>query len=114
MLKTLNHHQNTVVDLTEGILVQTTIPRKSHPALRAGFAGYPANPRWNIIKFSAWKTGRKWKEALAKGKMIVRSTDSMLVLATDQEDKLEEELPSSLSFNFPIWAKQVIASYQTG
>lgn len=68
-----------VVDLTENVLVNTLIPSTNHPALRSGFAGYPANPRWNVAKFHAWKTGRQLRAALAQGKMIVRSTDSMLV-----------------------------------
>lgn len=84
MLGTLNHHDPILVDLAENVLVHTIIPQDSHAALRSGFAGYPANPRWNVTKFRAWKTGRQWREALAQGKMIVRSTDSVLVLASKQ------------------------------
>jgi hypothetical protein len=81
--KTLKEHNCMVVDLTEDVLVNTLIPSTSHPALRSGFAGYPANPRWNATKFHAWKTGRQLRAALAQGKMIVRSTDSMLVPVAD-------------------------------
>jgi hypothetical protein len=78
-----------LVDLAEDIWVCTEIPKENHAALRAGFAGYPMNPRWSVTKFRAWKTGREWREALAKGEMVVRSADSMLVPVSDQKNNLE-------------------------
>jgi hypothetical protein len=83
------------VELTEQISVLTNIPKDNHAALRAGFSGLPANPRWNISKFRAWKTGRQWREAVKQGKMRVRSADSMLVTATESET--EEANPSDRS-----------------
>lgn len=69
----------TVVDLSKDILLRTTIPLDNHAALRSGFVGYPINPRWNINKVRAWKTGRQLRQALQEGEMIIRSSDSMLV-----------------------------------
>ncbi len=100
-----------VVDLTENVLVDTPISSANHAALRAGFAGYPANPRWNAAKYCAWKTGRQLREALARGEMVVRSKDSMLVKATEQEENTEDPVPSR-RFGFPIRVKQVANSYQ--
>lgn len=110
-----------VVELTENVLVQTTIPSESHPALRSGFAGYPANPRWNASKFCAWKTGCMWRRALCQGEMVVRQSDSMLVLACEIEENITEDLclqqaaPTTKKkwSHFPSWAKQLINSYQT-
>jgi hypothetical protein len=90
--KTLNL---MVVDLTEKVSVFTGIPKENHPALRSGFVGCPANPRWSASKFCAWRTGRQWRVALTQGKMVVRSTDSMLIKATEQETSSEDELPAS-------------------
>ncbi|MGK7872006.1 MAG: hypothetical protein AB4426_01420 [Xenococcaceae cyanobacterium] len=112
MLRTLKYRNLMVVDLTENVLVRTFICKENHAALRSGFAGFPANPRWNVNKFRAWKTGRQWREALTKGKMVVRSTDSMLVSATEQEDNVEEDLPSLEWFHCLVWSKQLLASSQ--
>lgn len=79
MKRNNQHYEGMVVDLTQDIRVTTAIPPSSHAALRSGFAGYPANPRWNINKFYAWKKGRQWREELKKGTMQVRMTDSMLI-----------------------------------
>jgi hypothetical protein len=82
MTHTVKHSEaivTTVVELTHGVLARTTIPSAHHSALRSGFAGHPANPRWNAAKVIAWKTGRQWRTALAQGEMVVRSTDSMLI-----------------------------------
>ena len=96
-----------VIDLTENVFVYTSIPTANHPALRSGFVGYPANPRWNVTKFQAWRTGRQLREALARGEMMVRSTDSMLVPVTAQKEK-KENPPTGKNFHFPVWAKQVL------
>lgn len=108
-----------VVDLTENVLVNTPIPTVNHAALRSGFAGYPVNPRWNAAKFKAWKTGRQWRDALARGEMIVRSTDSMLVPAANQEESLTdpnsdtEVSPVSQGFRFSFRPKQLLAAFHT-
>ena len=52
-----------VVDLTDKVMLRTAIAQENHAALRSGFAGYPPNPRWNAIKFRAWKMGRQLREA---------------------------------------------------
>ena len=100
-----------VVELTEKVLVRTTIPKENHAALRSGFAGYPANPRWNVRKYRAWKIGCQWREDLNKGKKIVRSKDSMLVSVVNTEAKVgfkksksEEETSSPRFCLFPVWA----------
>jgi hypothetical protein len=110
MLKRDNHSNLMVVDLTDKVSVSTAVPRANHAALRSGFVGYPANPRWNVTKFCAWRTGRQWREALAQGKMIVRRTDSMLVPATDKGDSQEDELPSStILFASSVLAGSILA-----
>ncbi|MFY7805025.1 MAG: hypothetical protein ACOVQ7_16525 [Limnoraphis robusta] len=92
------------VQLTESVLVVTGFDDASIPALRSGFAGYPVNPRWNAVKFHAWKTGRQWRVALSQGEMTVRSTDSMLVFKGELEQSTDSESPrrwnetSSVSF----------------
>lgn len=95
MLKKTEHRSPIVVDLTESIWLCTAVPQENHAALRSGFAGYPANPRWNVAKYQAWKAGRQLKEALKHGDMIVRSTDCMLVPAQDQANSLDEEVRST-------------------
>jgi hypothetical protein len=106
-------------ELTEKVSVFTNISIENHAALRAGFSGFPANPRWNISKFRAWKTGRQWRNALACGQMMVRSNDSMLVTATEKES--QEEPPSSSlssksiiskSFQFAIGKQKSQTPYQ--
>ena len=103
-----------IVDLTEKVFVRTTIPKESHAALRAGFAGYPANPRWNVRKYRAWKIGCRWREELNIGKKMVRSEDSMLVPVVNtgaevglKKNKRIEENSSSRSPFFPVWAIQL-------
>jgi hypothetical protein len=70
-----------VVDLTDNIWIYTNIPLQNHAALRSGFAGYPANPRWNATKYRAWKQGYQWREQLSLGRLTVRQSDSQLVSA---------------------------------
>ncbi len=89
MFKQHNHNLK-VVKLTEGILVRTQLKSAYIPALRSGFAGYPVNPRWSGVKYSAWKTGREWRKALVNGEMVVRSTDSILVSVNQVPDSEEE------------------------
>lgn len=85
MAYTSNGTHVVVVELTPGVYVRTAIPVASHAALRAGFAGYTSNPRWNAAKFHAWKVGRQWRDALARQEMVVRETDSMLVSIAEAE-----------------------------
>ena len=66
-----NHAVQRLVELAEGIYIETAIPRESHPALRSGFAGYPSNPRWNVRKYQAWKQGKQWRQALNNGQLVV-------------------------------------------
>ena len=75
--------KSKIVQLAEGVFVSTPIEDFCIPALRSGFSGYPINPRWSGVKVYAWKTGRQMRDALSRGDMIVRTTDSMLVSAAD-------------------------------
>ncbi|MGF1536299.1 MAG: hypothetical protein ACFB4J_07430 [Elainellaceae cyanobacterium] len=68
-----------LVELDENTFVKTSIPISHHAALRAGFAGYTANPRWTVTKFQAWRVGRTWRRALREGEMTVRADDNVLV-----------------------------------
>jgi|GEM_PF-1402900 len=86
MCNTFKHRNFMVVDLAQGILARTLIPRMAHSALRSGFAGYPTNPRWSAAKLRAWKMGRQWRDGLERGELVVRSSDSMLVPAADSEE----------------------------
>ncbi|NJK28202.1 MAG: hypothetical protein HC925_06500 [Coleofasciculaceae cyanobacterium SM2_3_26] len=83
------HTEYAIVDLGRGVFVRTVLPDTSIPALRSGFAGYPANPRWNAVKVHAWKVGRQWRKALACGEMVVRGSDAMLV-SSQECDRVEE------------------------
>lgn len=112
-----------LIDLTENVWVNTLIPSPNHAALRCGFAGYPVNPRWNAAKFKAWKTGRQWRDALARGEMAVRSRDSMLVPVCElHEDGLDEKEANASDskpiasanhsrFKFPLRPKQILAAF---
>lgn len=110
MLRNIQDQQDhLLVDLADNIVAQTTIPITHHAALRAGFAGYPANPRWNVTKFQAWKMGQKWQEALKKGDMIIRSQDKMLVSNNKGQEIIKEESRSTECFKFSAWAKQLVS-----
>ncbi len=92
MLEKKNHQNYAVIDLTKNVLVNTAIPKANHAALRAGFAGYPPNPQWTTSKYLAWKTGSKWRKALANGEMTVRSQDGMLVPLNNKQDSPKNKL----------------------
>ncbi len=114
MLRTLHNRNQMVVDLKNGVLFHTNIPPENHAALRSGFAGYPANPRWNINKFQAWKTGHKLCQALKQGELVVRSSDSMLVAPKDAKEPDEPHQVSN-KHKWGSWSegiKQVFKSYQ--
>ena len=74
-----------LVELNSEVRVKTPLPPSCHSALRAGFAGYSTNPRWNNAKLRAWKLGREWRQALAAGKMQVCGPDAVLMT---QEERL--------------------------
>ena len=95
MYNAVKPRNRMVVELTEKVLVRTTIPKENHPALRSGFAGYPANPRWNVRKYRTWKIGCQWREDLNKGEKIVRSQDSMLVSVVNTEAKVRSKKSKS-------------------
>jgi hypothetical protein len=106
MVNTLNLRDEIVVDLTDKVFVRTVIPKENHAALRSGFAGYPANPRWNITKYHAWKKGCQWRENLNRGKMVIRTEDSMLVPISEAqiiENKPVQETLSPRSCLFQGW-----------
>ncbi|MGJ3248185.1 MAG: hypothetical protein ACFE0I_19135 [Elainellaceae cyanobacterium] len=92
MTKAPRNRNLTVVELNEGVSAYTPISSENHAALRSGFAGYTANPRWNASKFRAWRIGRQWRSALNNGEMVVRKSDSMLVPVDegDEESKRPE------------------------
>lgn len=92
-----------VVELDKGVRVCTPIPSQNHAALRSGFAGYTANPRWNASKFRAWRIGRQWRDAVNTGKMTVRQDDSMLVPASEMacDVKRNTEQSSPKRWNLP-------------
>lgn len=85
MSKTHNNGNIMVVDLAEGVMIGILMPKDNLPALRSGFAGYPVNPRWNVVKYRAWKTGRQLRQSLDAGELVVRPNDSMLVPAHDSQ-----------------------------
>lgn len=99
MSTAVNSGNVIVVDLTDKVSALTSISKPNHAALRSGFVGYPANPRWNTIKFRAWQTGRKWREELAQGKILVRSTDSMLIPVSTSSEQKTAEKPVGKSLN---------------
>jgi hypothetical protein len=115
VLKTTKQQNFMVVDLKEGVKVHTLIPSDNHAALRCGFAGYPINPRWTPSKFHAWKTGKQLKESLSSGEMVVRSTDSMLVLATEIPHNQQHSAETSETPKLSIGRYQlVIGGFRIG
>ncbi|MGL5082834.1 MAG: hypothetical protein ACRC8A_15215 [Microcoleaceae cyanobacterium] len=74
------------VQIADGIQVMTFLDDACIPALRSGFAGYPVNPRWNAVKFHAWKQGGQLRLAFKQGEMWVRPADSMLVPIPETEE----------------------------
>lgn len=87
-------HQNNLlaVELDGKLWTYTNISPENHAALRSGFAGYPANPRWNVYKYSAWKQGCRWRKDLSQGTLVVSESDHQLVpveatIAKQSKDK---------------------------
>lgn len=89
----MNRSVPRVVELSEEIYIETTIPRDHHAALRSGFAGYPNNPRWTVRKYQAWKQGRQWRRSLMDGSMQVQN--KQLVAANSAENETEISLVST-------------------
>ncbi len=79
-----------LVELNPDIHVKTPLPPQCHSALRAGFAGYSTNPRWNIAKLQAWRLGRRWRDEMAAGTMVV--VDSLLMSQADGEVFQQEKM----------------------
>ncbi|MGK7938576.1 MAG: hypothetical protein AB4062_00155 [Crocosphaera sp.] len=105
----------TVVDLTQDILLNTTIPLDNHAALRSGFAGYPMNPRWNSNKVRAWKTGRQLRKGLNEGTLTIRTSDSTLVPNDNAEQGRSVcQIPTQKNhwMSCGQWVKQLF-TYQT-
>jgi hypothetical protein len=88
-----SQHPLSEIELIPGIYLQTVFPQEYIPALRSGFSRYPANPRWNALKFQAWKTGRQLRQAHDQGTLIVKSGDRTLVL-TDSRESAQEPMPN--------------------
>ena len=102
VFKSIQSRNLMIVELTDQVTASTTISPENHPALRSGFVGFPPNPRWSTTKFCAWRTGCQWREALTKGRMIIRKGDSMLVPTVKPEVSSEDELPSSCSLQLSV------------
>ncbi|MGK7956193.1 MAG: hypothetical protein AB4063_13240 [Crocosphaera sp.] len=110
------HPNPTVLDLTQDILLRTTIPSDNHAALRSGFVGYPINPRWNVNKVRAWKTGRQLRQALQQGELMIRTSDSMLVPSDYEPEGISVcQIPKQPYkwMSCAEWVKQLFTNYQT-
>lgn len=68
---------------------RTRLTRIKHSVAIAGRAS--ENPRWNAVKTQAWKTGRQLRDALARGEMVVRPADAMLVPAGDRDNGTQKQ-----------------------
>ncbi|MEC4806486.1 MAG: hypothetical protein SAJ12_08015 [Jaaginema sp. PMC 1079.18] len=102
MFKMSLTHPARIVQLSEQIKVETDIQDRHLPALRSGFAGYPANPRWDGAKFMTWKVGRQWRNALQVGTIIIRESDAVLIMAQEEEDTdTDEIIPKAQEKRFP-------------
>ncbi|MBE9040161.1 hypothetical protein IQ235_05065 [Oscillatoriales cyanobacterium LEGE 11467] len=75
------------IELSPGIEIQALISQEHIPALRAGFALFPANPRWSALKFQAWKSGRRLRQALERGETYVGDRHLTLVATEPQVEK---------------------------
>ncbi|MGB3236697.1 MAG: hypothetical protein WBB29_00275 [Geitlerinemataceae cyanobacterium] len=92
MLISRSQHPISTIELTPGIYLQTVFPQEYIPALRSGFSLYPANPRWNALKFQAWKIGRQLRQAHDRGTLMVKSGDRTFLLS-DCPASLTESRP---------------------
>jgi hypothetical protein len=113
VLRALNPRNLNVVDLSDKVSIRTSILQEHHPAMRCGFAGYPANPRWNVSKYQAWKTGRQLREALSQGLMVVRQSDSLLIPIGEEGEMGEDKPPSTfLPYRLEFWRSPMPITYQ--
>lgn len=96
-----------VIELAHGVVARTSIAPINHSALRSGFAGQPANPRWNAAKVVAWKTGRQWRSALARGEMTVRPSDSMLIEASLNAAQDDRGVLGPFCFLRDAWSRRM-------
>ncbi|MDY6936045.1 MAG: hypothetical protein SWY16_00135 [Cyanobacteriota bacterium] len=89
-----SQHKDAVetIELSPGIEIHALLPTEHIPAVRAGFALFPANPRWSALKFQAWKSGRRLRQALDRGETNV-SDRYLVVVRTERA----EEPPTSQS-----------------
>ncbi|MGC9505837.1 hypothetical protein [Baaleninema sp.] len=101
MSATTHNHNFRVVPLSENVKVKTDLQDIHLPALRSGFAGYPMNPRWNALKFRAWKLGRQWRQELLEGQLYVRPDDLMLVSIAETDDAPSDASASEASTTEP-------------
>ncbi|MBO9998851.1 MAG: hypothetical protein J7641_07545 [Cyanobacteria bacterium SID2] len=114
-MSVMTENQNfRVIWLSDSVNVHTDIQERHLPALRSGFAGYPMNPRWDALKFRAWKLGRQWRKALDAGEMCVRAKDSLLMSVRDVEaseseaSSLDSE-DTSLPARSSKWGTRILA-----
>lgn len=98
MAKAISCSNLILVELDKGVRVRTSIPSENHAALRAGFAGYTANPRWCGSKFVAWRIGRTWRNSLESGKLTVRQDDFMLVPSEEVHPRSSSRRKKQSSF----------------
>lgn len=99
-----------IVELSDNVNIHTEIKTENWPALRAGFAGYPRNPRWNARKFHAWKTGCQLRSALDAGEMAVCPLDQLLMDASQVSEQVSHNLCEEIAQSNPeksgkIWSK---------
>ncbi|MGK7945612.1 MAG: hypothetical protein AB4058_14200 [Microcystaceae cyanobacterium] len=87
MVKQMSDRKPVSVKLEDHIVVKTRIPQEQHAALRAGFVGYPVNPRWNVDKYCAWKAGRQLRNDLQQGKLVIRPSDYCLICVTQTKNR---------------------------
>ncbi len=110
MLKAFHHRNPRVVDLKDNILVNTTIPPEQHAALRSGFMGLPLNPRWDVQKYHSWKTGRQLRDDLEKGKLMVRSSDFLLMPKAEAENRPIPQSPTGVNHSILTWTKNILTA----
>lgn len=85
------------VELQGKIWIYTHITQENHSALRSGFAGYPANPRWNVNKYRAWKQGIKWREDW-KGGLLSLDSSNFQLISREELDRKEQIKSRSLKW----------------
>ncbi len=110
MIKTNQPQKPVIVDLNDQIFVNTTLPLEQHAALRSGFMGYPMNPRWDINKYHAWKTGRQLRSDLQQNKLVVRASDCLLIPQGEAEEVTITESAKGRVNLLSTWTKQILTA----